>query len=200
MSKKSRHHSSKNFKKYSENKLKDRMINTEEPTESDMIVIEEMCKMWWNGLSNSKHIKKIVSELDLVPTQKEKENVLKPIYYNIANNSTTFKKGVSRALFTYNFILGVPFFKKWIKEEYFSTKKQLTGALQTQILTGLSNCKSMYKTKLLEQLEYYDYFYSSIQAMLTKMLKKGHIIEIGNCYKLGNVECFEDGFYFDKEK
>lgn len=197
-----RHHASKNFKKSSQKTIKNRIINTEEPTKEDLVVVEELCKLWWNGLNSSKYIIEIVRRLDTTNDKYKKEEILKPIYWHVCNNSPEFKKGVSRALFTYNFILGVPFFKKWIKEEKLSKKKIIKGDLQTQILAILNNCKSKKMESIIECFEM-THFEAEIKGMLTRMLAKEYIecLEVNNklFFRISEkIELYEDKWYFYK--
>lgn len=195
-----RHHASKNFKKYSKNPIKNRMINTEEPTKEDMEVIKEMCKMWFNGFDDSAAIEKIMNALDKCSDKYEKELVLKPIYWNIASKSDKFKKGCSRALFTYNFIIGAPYFKQWIAEEKRSKAIDIKGELEIEILDIFEDRK---KVKVNEFYKNVDNFESVIDGVLTKMVKKG-IFEVeyskyGELYynMCENVKYDSVGYYLE---
>lgn len=195
-----RHHKSKNFKKQN-NEFLDKVgaFDTNEPTEEDMKIIEEYCKLWWNGFIDPEDIKTIVFIFELIEDNAQKEEVVKPLYWKICKRCEDFKKDVSRALFTYTFILGAPYFKKWIKEENLSKKKVIKGELQTKILNILYAVKSINVNSIFEALEL-RYFEAEVKAMLTKMQTKEYVecLEINNklFYKInGNIEFYEGVFY-----
>lgn len=151
---KGRHHASKNFKKYGS--IQDCYIDTEAPTPDNMKVIEEYCKIWWNGLNTSEEIRKIIAAINCCKTHREKEQVLKPVYYIFANASKDFQKDVSRLQFTYTFILGLPIFKKWIAEEDRQAKQNITGMLEMDILNIFGDRKKIKKPEIYSNLiEYY---------------------------------------------
>lgn len=174
MSKERRHHASKHYKKPIIDNVKNRMIDTENPSEKDMTVIEELCKEWWNGFKNPSVIQTIIDNLNKCKNNDEKELVLKPVFWHVADKSRAFKKNVSRALFTYNFILGQHFLEQWIAEEKRASKDSINSMIEIDILNLFGSFKEFKENVIYKKLE--DYRTYDVEFAIERLLKKGAIV------------------------
>lgn len=193
-----RHHSSKHFKRLINEPLRSRMMDVDNPTDSDMVVITEMCKIWWNGLRSSFIIRSIVHALQKTDDPKNKEEILKPLWYFIGERSPSFRKGVSRALFTYNFILGQHLFVQWIAEEDRHLKVDITSMVEIDILNlfgALNKIKMPTITHVLSDYRAY-VIDNAIDRLVSKSaIKKLPLTEYKEQYFELNSSFDEKGWY-----
>lgn len=178
-----RHHASKHYKKHDKN-IEDCIIDTENPDENGMRAIKEMCRMWWNGWKNPKYIKLIVDGLIEIDKKNiseklktiEKEEFLKPVYNLITKRANWDRKEIPRSLFTYNFILGVPFFVEWLKEEEIDKRNRIKGKLENEILNLFVNKFGLGKSLNLQTIyDNIDNFPSVIDGVLKRLENKNVI-------------------------